>query len=324
MGTLLLYVEQHAGVLKKSAYELATQGSRLAKEKGLDLAALLIGNNLGNLGEDLGAYGVKNLYHGCHPDLDSYKAAAHAAVLTQMSQDLKAEIILASASLAGLEVLPRVGACLKAGVASDCTALKIANGKLVATRPVFAGKALVDVHFSSAVQIASLRPNSCPPQVSAPGAKLKPQKKELSPASSGLIVKEVKEASVGKVDLAEAEIIVSGGRALGSQENFKILQDLAQPLGAAVGASRAAVDAGYAKHEMQVGQTGKTVNPKLYIACGISGAIQHLAGMQTSKVIVAINKDPEAPIFSRADYGIVGDLFEVVPALTEEVKKLHR
>lgn len=210
---------------------------------------------------------------------------------------------------------------LKAGLATDCIDLKIENKKLKARRPLFAGKCLADVSFLSDVQLATARPNSFPIKEIAPGKKAAVKVVQGNVGEIRVRVKEVKEAEKGMKDLTEADIIISGGRALGSGENFKYIRELADVLGATVGASRAAVDAGYISHDHQVGQTGKTVNPKLYIACGISGAIQHLAGMRTSKVIVAINKDPEAPIFSKADYGVVGDLFTLLPILTQKLKE---
>ena len=201
-----------------------------------------------------------------------------------------------------------------------CTDLKIDSGNLIATRPIFAGKAFVDVRFETPIQMATARPNSFIPKETGGTATV--VAKNIEPGELRAVMKEIVKGKSDKVDLTEAPIIVSGGRAMQTGDNFKILQELADVLGATVGASRAAVDSGYVPHDMQVGQTGKTVNPNLYIACGISGAIQHLAGMRTSKVIVAINKDAEAPIFTKADYGIVGDLFQIIPLLTQEFKRV--
>jgi electron transfer flavoprotein alpha subunit len=221
--------------------------------------------------------------------------------------------------------MPRVAARLGTAMMTECTVLSIRDGKLQGRRPIYAGKCFVDVSIPEArPQIATCRPNvfdTKKPEEGKAATVVALETQAASMAVKAKIVDVIKGKS-DQPDVTEAPIIVSGGRAMKSGDNFKILQDLAEVLGAAIGASRAAVDAGYAPHDIQVGQTGKTVNPSLYIACGISGAIQHLAGMRTSKVIVAINTDPEAPIFQKADYGIVGDLFEVVPAMTEAFKKL--
>jgi electron transfer flavoprotein alpha subunit len=238
-------------------------------------------------------------------------------------REKKPAILLASATSTGKDLFPRVGAASGCGVASDCVSLAISGDNVTVRRPMYAGKCSAQASFqNSATKIVLMRPNSldaASPQTgkSAEIAELPEPPKDLK-----TIVKEVVAGTAGKLDLTEANIIVSGGRGLKGPENFKLLEELAGVLGAAVGASRAVVDAGWVPHDMQVGQTGKTVSPTLYIAVGISGAIQHLAGMSSSKVIVAINKDKEAPIFQKATYGIVGDLFEVVPLLTAEFKKL--
>src|SRR5262249_23681907 len=231
---------------------------------------------------------------------------------------------LFGASAIGKDLAPRVAARLGVGLATDCTALSADGGKLLATRPVFAGKANQKVAFAKVPAIASLRPKVFAP-VSRNGnaAAVEPLAFSWDAAASRAKVVGVKAAGGGKADLTESEIIVSGGRGLKGPENFRLIEELAEALGATVGASRAVVDAGWRPHSDQVGQTGKAVSPKLYVAVGISGAIQHLAGMSSSRCIVAINKDPEAPIFKVADYGLVGDLFEVVPALTRAVKELN-
>jgi electron transfer flavoprotein alpha subunit len=215
-----------------------------------------------------------------------------------------------------------VAAKLGVGVASDLTDLAAESDAIVATRPVYAGKALQKVRVTARPAVLSLRPNIFTPETQAAG--VKPETLAVTSSGRGR-VREIKPAPAGTLDVAEAQVIISGGRGLKEPANFKVLEELAQAFGgrAAVGASRAVVDAGWRAHADQVGQTGKTVSPSLYIAVGISGAIQHLAGMRTSKVIVAINKDKDAPIFKVADYGVVGDLFEIVPRLTEEIRKLH-
>lgn len=245
---------------------------------------------------------------------DGYANALHAYLSTQSPG-----AIFAGATAIAKDLLPRLAAKFQVGLASDCTEIKVGE-KVTVRRPVFAGKCSKAVEFLATPAMATIRPNVYPVEATSGASTV--EKVAANAGTPKCFVVEVKAAAAKKVDLTEADIIISGGRSLKSADNFKILQDCAAVIGAAVGASRAAVDAGFAPHDMQVGQTGKTVSPKLYIACGISGAIQHLAGMRTSKIIVAIDKNPEAPIFQRADYGLVGDLFEVVPALTEEFKKL--
>jgi electron transfer flavoprotein alpha subunit len=228
-----------------------------------------------------------------------------------------------SNSILARDLAPRLAARLDIGLLADCTEMSLENGILVVSRPVFGGKAIAQVQGKQGVlPFATIRPNVIPVKEVDPPASAAV---ERVPAQLGEIrskVKEVIQEVQGKVDLTEAEVIVAGGRGMKNGENFKILEDLAEVLGGTVGASRSAVDSGWRSHSDQVGQTGKVVNPKLYIACGISGAVQHLAGMGTSRTIVAINTDPEAPVFQKADYGIVGDLFTVVPLLTEELKKV--
>lgn len=262
----------------------------------------------------LGAAKVVNLDGAGNYSTDGYVAALHGYLATQNPQ-----AIFAGATSIAKDLMPRLAARFQVGLASDCTEIKVGD-KVTVRRPVFAGKCSKAVEFLASPAVATIRPNVYP--VQAAGGSSPVEKVAANVGAPKSKVVEVKAAAAKKIDLTEADIIISGGRSLKSADNFKILFDAAAPIGAAVGASRAAVDAGYAPHDMQVGQTGKTVSPKLYIACGISGAIQHLAGMRTSKVIVAIDKNPEAPIFQRADYGLVADLFEVLPVLTEEFKKL--
>lgn len=322
MGDVVFIAEQEKGKLKSYSKELASKALSLARELGGVAEGVILGAHVGVAAGVLGEVGVEKVTAIQSAELEPYRGDAHAKVFLDWVQKRKPQIILASASTTGKDILPRIAFSLKAGLATDCIELKIENGKLKARRPIFAGKALVDVEFLSDVQLATARPNSFATNRVDPPKKVSVQTVAANVGELRVRVKEVKEAESGMKDLTEAEMIVSGGRALASSENFKTIRDLAQVLGATVGASRAAVDAGYISHDHQVGQTGKTVNPKLYIACGISGAIQHLAGMRTSKVIVAINKDPEAPIFSKADYGIVGDLFVILPLLTTKLKEL--
>jgi electron transfer flavoprotein alpha subunit len=238
---------------------------------------------------------------------------------------VKPALVLFPASAMGRDLAPRVAARLGVGLAADATALAIEGGRLIATRPVYAGKAIQRVAFPRTPAVASLRPKVFASAVPTSGRKaaVSPLEVPLAPGDARARVREVVATAAGKLDLTEAEIIVSGGRGMKGPEHFDIIENLAAALGATVGASRAVVDAGWRPHGDQVGQTGKTVSPKLYVAVAISGAIQHLAGMSSSRCIVAINKEPEAPIFKVADYGVVGDAFEVVPALTEAVKQLN-
>lgn len=322
MSDVLFLAEVESGKLKSYSKELAGIAIGLAKEIGGVAIGLAIGKNVSSAAEVLGEVGISKVFAAQGDGLDPYRGEAHFKALRETVAKTNPQIVLASASSDGKDLLPRLAMKLKAGLATDCVALSIEGGKLKGRRPIFAGKALADVTFESDVQLATVRPNAFGAPKTEAGKKAAVEMLAIDVGNLPVTVKEVTESEVGMKDLTEAEVIISGGRALGSADNFKIIRACAEILGATVGASRAAVDAGYISHDHQVGQTGKTVNPKLYIACGISGAIQHLAGMRTSKVIVAINKDAEAPIFSKADYGIVGDLFQVVPALTEELKKV--
>ena len=321
--TDILVLGEHAdGKVKKTTFELVSKASQLAGESGGKVFCLFIGNKVGDLPGQVACFGAKAAIVVEDEKLANYNTIAFKEILVQVINQFKPSIVLGTASPTGKDVFPRLAVSVKAGLATDAIELRLDNGKLVAKRPVFSGKTLVEVSYKTPVQLATCRPNSFPTNEASTGAA--PEIIKLSPQISELrcVMKEKVQGVVGKQDLTEAEIIVSGGRAMANADNFKILNAMADVIGATVGASRAAVDSGYAPHDMQVGQTGKVVNPKLYMACGISGAIQHLAGMRTSKVIVAINKDPEAPIFSKADYGIVGDLFTVIPLLTDELKKV--
>ncbi len=320
MANILVLGEHADGKVKKITFELVTKANELASKLGGQVEVAFIGGNVANAAE-VGQYGAKKAYVVNNAALEKYNTEGFTKVIADLVGETKPQVVLGTASPIGKDVMPRLAARLDSGLASDCTNLDIQDGKLVATRPMYSGKAIVDVKFESSIQLASARPNAFVPVVVAGGATAEVLAKDIDPGTLRAVMKEVVKAQSQKADLTEAGIIVSGGRAMKAAENFKILQELADVIGATVGASRAAVDSGFASHDMQVGQTGKVVNPNLYIACGISGAIQHLAGMRTSKVIVAINKDPEAPIFTKADYGIVGDLFQIVPLLTQEFKK---
>lgn len=320
--------EHREGRLKRVSFESLGQGLNLAEKLNTECVALLLGHEVENLAPELFYYGAKKIYLIQSPHLKHYTSDGYAKVLTDLIRKKNPEILLLGATFQGKDLAPKVSTSLKAPLFIDCLELSLNDaGKLEAVRSVYAGKARIRVTGNGALpQIASIRPNVMTPMErdeSRTGS-IENITVELDSKDIRTIVKEFVKDATMKIDLTEARIIVSGGRGMKSQENFKILEALAEVLGAAVGASRGAVDADWRDYSAQVGQTGKTVTPELYIACGISGAVQHLAGMSTSKYIVAINKDTEASIFKIADYGIVGDLFEIVPALTEEFKKQCR
>ena len=316
--------EFRGGAFRRVSFEVASEGRRLADALGEPLTAIALGDGVAAAAAELGHYGVEKVYAVDQPLLKDYLAETYAPVVAEVLNTLQPWVVLSAASVDGKDLCARLAARLGAGLAQDCTALKIEGGALKAKRPVYAGKALAWYAWAdgSYPQMASCRPNvmDCLPADTSRRAAVETPAVTLPAAVKTRVVGV--EAALGKVDLAEAQVIVSGGRGMKGPEHFAILEELAQLLGGAVGASRAAVDAGWRPHADQVGQTGKVVTPTLYIACGISGAIQHLAGMGSSKFIVAVNKDPDAPIFSKADYGVVEDLFQFVPAFIEEVKKL--
>jgi electron transfer flavoprotein alpha subunit len=318
----MVFVEVRQGAVKKTSLEALSAGHKLAQSIQEQTTAVCIGAE-GAL-DDLAHFGADRVLRARHDLLDAYSTEGYAATLAQAAEKVQPRIILGSASAMGRDLLPRLAARLRVGLAQDCTEARIVDGQLECLRPIYAGKAFARVRLTRVPAMATLRPNVF--SLGAPEVSLRAEVEDFAPdlASDKIRVRVTEtQASEGqKVELTEASIIVSGGRGLKGPENFAIVQDLADALGGAMGASRAAVDAGWIDHQHQVGQTGKTVSPTLYVACGISGAIQHLAGMSSSKYIVAINKDPEAPIFKLADYGIVGDLFSIVPALAQEVRKL--
>lgn len=321
MGDILVFAESQGSKIKKTAFEALSKAKELASQTSGQVLCAVIGNGVEGTANELASYGAQKVFVVEKPELDKYNTIDFVGALEKIANEAKPQIILAASSPLGKDLFPRLAARLEAGIATESTDLRIDGGKLIARHPVYSGKAFVDVEFTTDVQIATIRPNSFPTNEPEAGASAQTQAVDVE-LKNACPMQELVQGAQGKADLTEAEIIVSGGRAMANSDNFKILHELADVIGATVGASRAAVDSGFAPHDMQVGQTGKVVNPKLYIACGISGAIQHLAGMRTSKIIVAINKDPEAPLFTKADYGIVGDLFTIVPLLTEEFKKV--
>jgi electron transfer flavoprotein alpha subunit len=317
-----IVAEQRDGAFRKISFELAGAARKLADQLGEEVCAVLCGAGIQGIAGQLGKYGVDKVYVADSPLLEPYTTDAHAAAVAKIVKEKDPAILLLGASTQGKDLSARLVGKLATGLATDCTDVKIADGRLVAVRPLYAGKCFGEVVIDSHPQMASLRPNVFPALESARAGAVETFDPALDPAQLKTKVLEVQKDSSGKVDLTEANVIITGGRGMKGAEGYAILEELAAVLGATVGASRAAVDAGWRPQPDQVGQTGKVVSPNLYIACGVSGAIQHLAGMSSSKFIVAINKDPEAPIFAKADYGIVDDLFKVVPALTAACRKL--
>lgn len=328
MGNDILILAEHTGgKIKKFSFELAGVAKDLASATGGSVHALVIGKGVADAAADLGHYGVSKVHVADADICAPYNAEVWSRLTVAAIKSVDPSIVLATASPLGKDVLPRAAARAGGDIVQDCTGAEVADGALKVRRPYYAGKVFADVTFSGAsAQFASLRPNTFPvPDAdTSASAEITEMPVDIDAGSLRYRTQEVVQGESDRPDLTEAPIVISGGRAMKNADNFKILWDLADAVGpeATVGASRAAVDNGYAPHSMQVGQTGKTVSPKLYLAFGISGAIQHLAGMRTSKVIVAINKDKDAPIFDNADYGLVADLYEVVPMMTEEVKKL--
>ena len=319
MATILTFAEHRDGKLRRSSLEVVSEARRLASPLGATVSTVLVGPGGEALAGELASYGADEVRVFGDAALGSYATEAWAAALGQAIADTKPSVVLVPFTSLGKDMAPRVAAKVGAGLASDCVGLEVKGGRLVGRRPVYAGKAYATVEWAGEPQMATLRPNVFPLGTKDPSRQAAVVKAS-APASARAKVTAVRATAQGKVQLTEAQIIVSGGRGLKGPENFHLVESLAEALGAAVGASRAVVDAGWVDHQMQVGQTGKTVSPSLYVACGISGAIQHLAGMSSSKYIVAINKDKDAPIFKVADYGIVGDVFEVLPKLTAAAK----
>lgn len=321
MGKILVFAEQTNGTLKRSSVELL----QAAAKSGNTIAAVVFGSHAGDVTAAAGHNGATEVHIVKDASLDSYNPELFVANIANIVEKVQPTILLASASSTGRDLFPRVAARLNTGIASDCTELNISGDAVTAVKPMYSGKCFATANFeNSSVKIVLMRANQLPVAAADTSKTANVVEQALAKPDLKTLIKEVVKGTSEKLDLTEANIIVSGGRGLKEAGNFKLLHDLADVLNATVGASRAVVDAGWVGHGIQVGQTGKTVAPTLYIAVGISGAIQHLAGMSGSKVIVAINSDANAPIFQKATYGIVGDALEIVPKLTEEFKKaLH-
>ena len=319
MTTILAVLEQRDGALRKVSYEVVTAAQRL----GGTVEAVVCAPGVVQGSDQTGTFGADKVVTLTNALFAKYDPEGCAQALAERAKQGGYQVVVFAASATGKDLAPRVAAKLGVPVAADITELAAEGNAIVVTRPVYAGKALLKVKVATKPAVVSVRPSVFTP-VERPKAGVA-ETVAVAVSPSRVVVREIKAAPAGTLDVAEAQVIISGGRGLKEPANFKVLEELARAFGgkAAVGASRAVVDAGWRAHADQVGQTGKTVSPSLYIAIGISGAIQHLAGMRTSKVIVAINKDKDAPIFKVADYGVVGDLFEIVPKLTEEIRKLH-
>jgi electron transfer flavoprotein alpha subunit len=317
MKKVLVLAETRDGQLRNVSLEALAAAQTLAE--GGEVVAAVLGTDGASLAPALGQHGAGKVYVVNNSALAHYTPDGYSQALVQLIQFVSPDAIVMGHTSIGRDLAPRVAARLGYGLVSDVTGLEAGP---VFIRPIYAGKAFQKRKFVDGKIFVTIRPNNIPAGAADAGRSAEVVPFEVEIKDLRTIVKEVVRKTSGKVDLSEAKIVISGGRGVKSEEGFKPLYELAEVLGAAVGASRGACDAGYCDYSMQIGQTGKVVTPDLYIACGISGAIQHLAGMSNSKVIVAINKDPEAPIFQVADYGIVGDLFEVVPLLTAEFKKV--
>lgn len=319
--SILVVADVRGGQLRHVTVE-ALGGAQAIADGGA-IAAVLIGDGVRDMAGELARYGASEVLVADGPLYARYSPDAYIAALEAALERSRPQVVLFAHSAIGRDVAPMLAARHRAGQVSDVVDMAIEGDDVVFTRPIYAGKAFTRVKVVGDLIVATLRPNNLPTPVETPAAgTVVDLATGTTEADLRSVVAEVARKAAAGVDLTEAKIIVSGGRGVKSAEGFVPLRALADVLGAALGASRGACDGGYCDYSMQIGQTGKVVTPDLYIACGISGAIQHLAGMSNSKVIVAINKDPEAPIFKVADYGIVGDLFEVVPALTEEFRKV--
>ena len=316
MAEVLVLVDHTDGEVKKVTAELLTFARRLGEP-----AAVFVGSGFDIAKESLAQYGATKTYVADGADLTSYLVAPTAELLAKLVADNTPAAVLLTSGAEGKEIAGRLAIKTGSGVITDATDVTAEGGSITAEQPVFGGSTVVRASVTTGTPIITVRPNSVAAEAADGSSDRVDVSIELSEAAKGArITDRVVEEKGERPELSEAAIVVSGGRGVGSGENFSVIEALADSLGAAVGASRAATDAGWYPHQHQVGQTGKTVSPQLYIAAGISGAIQHRAGMQTSKTIVAINKDPEAPIFELVDFGVVGDLHQVVPALTEKVK----
>ena len=319
-----VFAEQRQGKITPVVIELLGEGRKLADTKGIKLNAILLGKDVNGLAEELIAYGAETVYVADDPLLENFTTDGYTKVIVDAVNEIKPEIVLIGATNIGRDLAPRIASRLNTGLTADCTKLEIdpEDGKIKQTRPAFGGNIMATIICPDArPQMSTVRPGVMDKAVRNDDNKgnIVPLKYDIKESDIRTKIIEIVKHAVEKVSLTDANIIVSGGLGLQNADGFKLIEELADKLGGVVGSSRAAVDAGWLDKSHQVGQTGTTVKPNLYIACGISGAIQHLAGMKESSIIVAINKDPDAPIFSVADYGIVGDLYKVIPEIISEI-----
>jgi electron transfer flavoprotein alpha subunit len=324
---VFVYVQQVDEKITGVSYELIGKGKQLSADLGCEVTAVLLGHKIAGLCPALAKYGADHIITVDDPALETYMTEPYAHAMYTVLTEKKPAVVLFGATAIGRDLAPRLSARIHTGLTADCTKLEIdpETKNLMMTRPAFGGNIMATILCPDhRPQMATVRP----------GVMQRAEKNEATvPAveqfpiaglseHKNVVIRDIVKTTAGKMDIQDAKILVSGGRGMGAPENFKILEDLADALGATVSSSRACVDAGWVEKDRQVGQTGKTVRPNLYVACGISGAIQHLAGMEESDIIIAINKDPSAPIFEVADYGVVGDVRQIVPLLTQEIRKL--
>ncbi len=318
---IMVITEQMEGIFKKLSFEVLSEAKRLAKDLGATVTAVVIGSNIKTLAGSLAAYGADKILAADDPLVEKYKPCEYANAVTSIIRSASPDMVLFCGTIQGREMAARVAAGLETGLAMECIGLAIENDRLVARRPLYGGKVIATVDIKGSPQMAAIRPNVMEiTENENPDAVVKTVAVDTGDVKVKVLEHKLKTST--KVELTEADHIVSGGRGMEDAENFALLEELAALMGGAVGASRNAVDAGWRPQGDQVGQTGKVVSPKLYVACGISGAMQHIAGMSTANTIVAINNDPDAIIFKIADYCIVDDLFKIVPAVTQQMKKI--
>ncbi len=318
---ILVFIEQRNGNIRKASFEALSEAVRQAG--GAPVSAVVVGHNVKGLTAEISKFKPSKIYVVDSDAFANYSTEAYTTAIAEAVKKADPQYVFAAHTSMAKDLIPRVAARLDAPCVADAMELQNEGGKITPIRPMYSGKCYGAYEFNSPLGFVTLRTNVFPMAEPDAGHQSTVEDVSVTPGNVRAKVAEIHAAAGQKIELSEASIIVSGGRGIKGPESWPMIQGLCDVLGAAMGASRAVVDAGWIDHQHQVGQTGKTVSPQLYIACGISGAIQHLAGMSSSKVIVAINKDPEAPIFKHATYGIVGDVFEIVPKLTEEVRKLH-